>query len=88
MALALAQVAAIEPIRRRRQAHDPQIGHQLAQRRDRGAIHALIAMWNEMRFIDDDQLARADRFRVAIDRIDGGKQNLRVGVARAQVLRS
>ena len=39
-----------------------------------------------MRFIDEDQLARSDRFRVAIDRIDGGKQNLRVGIARSKSL--
>ena len=37
-----------------------------------------------MRFVDQDQLTRTDCFRIAIDRIDGGKQDLRIGIARAK----
>src|SRR5215472_17308176 len=77
---------AIEAVRCRGQSEDTQVRHEFAQRLDGRAVHALLVMGNEMRLVDDDEIARANILWPAIDRVNQSKQDLCVGIALAEAI--
>src|SRR5262245_40274107 len=84
MSVTLAQVSGVQAKRRRGQPGNTKIGHELAQPGEHGVVHTLFAVRNEMDFIDNDQMAFAQRLWIAVDRIDRSEEYLRVGVAVAE----
>ena len=82
--IAFAQVPGVQSKRRRGQSDSTKVGYETAQTVQGGVVHSLFAVRDQVSFIDDDQVAFAERLRIAINRIDRGKQNWCVGVAEAE----
>src|SRR5262249_19388794 len=66
VAVALAQVAAVEAERRRGQTRHAELGRDLTQAVERRVVHPLITMREQMALIDDDQVTRAEGLRIPI----------------------
>ena len=86
--LALVQQAAVEAVGRGGETHDlEQAGVDLVQLRQEGAVHAAVAAPQQVRLVDQHQVAALHPTGVAVDRLDAGEQHLGADVAAREASR-
>ena len=83
-AIALVQHAAVEPVGRRGQADHLEMrvdGGEIAQE---AAVHGVRGAGDEMRLVDQRQIAALDVVGALVDALDAGEQDLRMQIALVQ----